>query len=349
MKSLPIAFVLYLWLCLSLQGIGVNSGNKFDITPLHFGKIQIPWIQNVEHPMIAGKINSTIQMTLFDCLYDPENKQPFVDAIDNRSSHGQYQQSYEILSNNQAVLSIKILVTPRKKKSPKECAYLNFNAATGEMLDLRSLVTNKGLRRLETAAGEFFNQSIQDAFFKRKEPLRADPNEITALERQAFYLTECNATHLISQFGIVADSLIVTKRWCYDFKIENDIDWTTKIPVSLFRGYELTPLGEMLLEEHKSTTETGYNTRIEKMTLHGTIESQHTFNMILDLFIEQVIGSYWEDQYGELIEFSAKKVNPNTIEIRERRGKMILVIHPDGTLTGKWIKRDGKQSDIIFH
>ncbi|MDC1107004.1 hypothetical protein OAT16_09880 [Prolixibacteraceae bacterium] len=343
--------LLLLTLWIHSLGCGANEIKGFKISAISHGDYAIPVVSNPNKPKIVQRINQTIQMSLIEQLYK-ENPSSYFKPLLNREGDRIVGLRYTILLNTPALLSLQILRHLQTGDSQR-VTYLNFNAATGEIIDIRELFTSQGFNVLDVKVTQEYGISIEQFYYdilsqKRNPELKE--SEKSTLKDMLFSMIYCNTQHRISKYAITPNNLLLVKASCMPDtrSFFNDINWDYNVPVNKLDTTHLSIAGRQLLLERKPLLDPSYTKEAKVMTIHGKIDHKYAFSMILDLSSHKVLGKYWYDKNGGLIQIKGTKEYPNKIEIQEEGGKFIFEIYPEGKLVGDWIKSNGQIYPIAF-
>ncbi|QZT37926.1 hypothetical protein K5X82_03255 [Halosquirtibacter xylanolyticus] len=326
-----------------------NTSPYFTIKRIANKDYAIPLVQSDIHPKVAQRINQTIQMATVERLYNVVGEGMLFNNLMDENMHGVSNLDYSILSNTPSVLSIEFCYDTMGAYPDYHIAYLNFNAATGNILDLSQLFTSEGVRHLNDEVSRTLNASIKSELLNMVTSEGLKKEEIEEQGEVLFQLTECNATHEIIKFGIKEDRIIMNKGRCLPHVIQcYDINWTIEMLFKdLYISYFSTT-GQKLLKEKVPVLTTTYPISSKEISIHGKIDHKYAFTMLLDISSDYIDGRYWYDKNGVLIEVRAKKFSQNELEIIEEGGKFLIEINLDGTLSGHWTNNQGKQFPITF-
>ncbi|QZT37925.1 hypothetical protein K5X82_03250 [Halosquirtibacter xylanolyticus] len=344
-------YLLLLTLGIHSLGYSANETEGFKIFAISYGDYSIPLVSNPNRPMVVQRINQTIQMSIIENLYK-ENPSSYFNPLLNRAGDRIVGVRYTVLLNTPALLSLQIHKHLQTRDSQR-IAYLNFNAATGEIIDVRELFTPQGFSVLDFEATQEFSISIEQFYYDMLSQMKnseLEESDKSILEDMLFSMIYCNTQHRISKYSITPNNLFLAKTSCMPDtrSFFNDINWGYNVAIDKLDTNYLTSAGRQLLIERKPLLDPSYTKDAKVMTIHGKINHKYAFSMILDLTSHKVLGKYWYDKNGGLIEFEGKKIHPNRIEVIEEGGKFLFEIHTDGKITGDWIKSNGQIYPIAF-
>jgi hypothetical protein len=346
MKSKQLLF--FILINISLRSLAIPY---FEIESITRGAYSLPLVKNSKHPEVAARINQIIQMTTVYRSYNILRDKIFSEMINEDGFSGTTSLSFQILTNNEAILSIAFGDETLSAYPDYHTYYLNFNSATGDLIDLNELLNKEGVEHLNRKAGEIFNASIKANFETDFCDRKNDSAYLSEMIDIAFALTECNATHSIWKFGITPDALVIEKDRCFPHATQaQDIGWSCEIKIDDLFSSDFTAYGEKLLEKRMADASWHYDLKEELMTLHGQIDNNFPFNMYLRLYSDNSIGGdYWYTKFGNIIELKGTRVSHNKIVVTEESGaRFDFTITNDGTIQGTWIASDGKVLPITI-
>ncbi|MDC1107006.1 hypothetical protein OAT16_09890 [Prolixibacteraceae bacterium] len=343
-RVLPIMLAIVICL-LSTPLDGAEMNSWFVVKTIEKGNYAIPLLVSERHPVIANRINQTIQMYTVKCLYEVVGEEKLFAHMLDEHLHGITSMKYEVLTNNASILSISIGREAVGAYSSSFTSFLNFNAATGKLIDPYELFTEKGWNHLNNMVSKHINETIRSEF--KYLPAKTQDNEDRDI---LFQLTECNATQDIYLWGIKGDRIIAHKGSCLPHRIQcYDINWSCEIEIDKLFHSDFTSAGTKMLEDQLPVPSIKYLLYPkQKMSIHGEIDHKYAFTMILHNHSDYISGQYWYNKNGGIIPIKVNRVGPNTLEVTEEDGKFIIVINLDGTLTGHWTNSKGKQFPIEF-
>ncbi|MDC1107005.1 hypothetical protein OAT16_09885 [Prolixibacteraceae bacterium] len=359
MKQKTLLLLLILFVCRDSGAYGNANKEWFTIDTIQNEDYAFPLISSDTHPKVAVRINQTIQMFILERLYKKGQKENIFDQMKDDEGIGVVELKYTILSNTPAILSIQYEQSVQLMRINHFVSYLNFNAATGELIDLRELLSPEGFTHFDMEAGDTFHKTITEFYGEIQEYVESmkkegdrsnfDQNAITDMKDTFFNLARCNASHRIANFGVSSEGVLVVKNICLGEAHQSyDLDWSKWIKTEDFIPSDFTPLGKTLLVNKEPYPKPSYTMDAQVISIHGKIDSKYPFSMILSLYDQYVEANYWYDKIGKRIFCKAKKIYPNQIEVDEGDAKFIFDIQLDGTISGRWIKTNGDTFPITF-
>jgi len=283
-------------------------------------------------------------------LYNIVGHKIFDDLLSKDGHTGTTQLGFEVLSNNNAVLSIKFFDETMSAYPDSHTDILNFNSITGEFIELQELFNKEGLEHLNNLVNESFYQKIKSNFLETLKDNTLSIDLKNESIESVFALSECAAKNRILKFGITKDALTLEKDQCFPHAGQaSDINWESEIKIKSLFSSDFTKYGQHLLSDKISDSTLHYNQKEDYMLLFGKIDNKHSFCFYLWLKYDQIIrGLYWYKNYGNLIDFEGKRVSKNKIEIKEYSGKFDIVLNEDGSISGSWTNNTGTSFPIIF-
>ncbi|HEX3006361.1 MAG TPA: hypothetical protein VHO90_01965 [Bacteroidales bacterium] len=346
MKHCQILFLILFNISLSCL-----AAPYFEVENITKGDFSLPLIKSSKHPEVAERINQIIQMTTVYRSYNIMHDKIFSGMINDDGFTGTTSLSYNVLTNNDAILSIAFGDETLAAYPDYHTYYLNFNSATGDLIDLNELLNKAGIEHLNSKAAETFNSAIKANFETDFRDKKNDSAYLSEMIDITFALTECNATHTLWKFGITPDALIVEKDRCFPHATQaEDIGWSCEIKIDELFSSDFTAYGSRLLKKRMANASWHYDLKEELMTIHGKIDNKFPFNMYLRLYSDNSIGGdYWYTKFGNIINLKGTRISNDKIVLTEDSGaRFDFSITPDGNIQGSWIASDGKVHPITI-
>ncbi len=123
------------------------------------GDYAIPLVKSDISPEAAYKINQVIQLVIIRKSYSIVGEAMFDDML-NDKGYGTEMLDYTVLLNSPAILSLQFNDQTIASYPDYHTYYLNFNSATGDIIDLPELLNKQGLDHLNDLAGRELKPGI---------------------------------------------------------------------------------------------------------------------------------------------------------------------------------------------
>jgi hypothetical protein len=230
---------------------GISAGAQFTITPVK-GKAGTP-ADDLSYPRVrakktrvAAKIDSTLQLEILSnekIITDPKkifNNTVYIREPDSLAQSGHSSIDYEILVNNNRVLSIKFNLESIGAYPENYVRYFCFDAQSGDVLTEKDLFTAEGLKYLQSHLRSERATRIKE-LLKGESPGVED----SAFARERY--EECNSDAGLGHFVIQEQNILFYKEYCFPHAWRA---WDTDLDVSIdYRAIKkyLTPRGIKLL------------------------------------------------------------------------------------------------------
>lgn len=352
MKTEILLLIYVLMFGINCLGQSRNNEQYFTIENItsETGTYSIPLVKSSLNPESADKINQIIQMTTVRKSYNVDKEAIFSDLL-NDNGYGTVSLGFNILLNNGSILSIHFNDETMSSYPDYHSFYLNFNSSTGDIVDINELLNRVGIDHINDIASSTFNKKIKQNHLEIIEDSTLELEQRNEFFDYIFDLTECNAKYSIWKYGFTKESILVEKDRCFPHVIQAfDINWSSTIQIKDLFSSDYTVYGKNLLKQSLPDKSKHYDQKKSVMTLHGKIDDKYPFAMYLRLNDDNSIGGYyWYNKFGDLVNFSGKRLSEKQIELTEDGGKFILSINDSGEISGAWENKLGKSMPIKFY
>jgi hypothetical protein len=228
-----------------------SAGAQFTITPVK-GKAGTP-ADDLSYPRVganktrvAAKIDSTLQLEILSnekVITDPKkifNNTVYIREPDSLAQSGHTSIDYEILLNNNRVLSIKFNLESMGAYPENYVRYFCFDAQTGDALTEKDLFTVEGLKYLQSHLRSERANRIKELL------MGESPNvEDSAFARERY--EECNSDAGSGHFVIREQNILFYKEYCFPHAWRPwDTDLDVPIDYQVIKKH-LTSRGKKLL------------------------------------------------------------------------------------------------------
>jgi hypothetical protein len=224
-----------------------SQDNYFEIKSIYSGKVDthgldggiaIPLIIDKNNPLIAKKINETIQMKYLHGLYSEEGKNVFENF--QKDSYN-VSLDYSIDHNSKDLLSISFEIEALRTSY----SYLNFNPKTGEFISISDLFTTSGLDNISQKVKENFKIRIYDFLKNCLTDRTLSEDELNQIKS---YI-ECNSYQInFEDYQFSFDKVNIYLKTGDCLNVDN-IGWSAFIKLESINCTDLTETGRILLSK----------------------------------------------------------------------------------------------------
>jgi hypothetical protein len=218
----------------------------------HYYLREIPFIRNAKNIEAQHRINAEIRSALYGSYVVSDT----TDTLNNSMS-GLHDISAQITLNTQKVVSVSVSADICAAYSEYSTEYFNFEAATGNLIHLDSMLNSEGYAYLNKRLNEEKKKEIQD-FLETLNDSASKPVDTTREARtrrqdQIELYTKCLEDVIFLRyvdFQIGKGELIFYSWRCsahYNRAIDDLYEFKIPIKIKDLRKY-LTPYGKMILD-----------------------------------------------------------------------------------------------------
>ena len=318
-----------------------GQANYFEYKSLRKGKeFSFPVFSNINNSLTARNINQLLQLSELELLDGCQTNNLFeVVRVDNGGLYGGKDEiSFDILTNNPKILSIKFNESSCGMTCTYWVKYYNFNSGNGDQVQLKDLFTTEGFIT--------FDKIIlrkRSAKFKRE--IKKYPS---GGRESLLYVLDCFNDGDLYDFYLKDTSIAIDGENCLskNDKIA-DIDMTTSYNLSEFKNY-LNDYGKTVFGI-KTDDVSKYRSYELPQLYEGTIDNSLKILFIMRHDVgNKIIGGYTYLKSGRLIylegELNDKKLNLTEKTSRYDDNGYINAIFDGKQITGTWTNKSKSKS-----
>lgn len=302
-----IKTILFLGICLTLT-ISKAQVNHFQVISLQMeNNFSFPVFSSKKDSVSCKKINQFLQLSELELLHGYEKKNPFERvAIDPVNPiPGKEMINYKVQRNDSNLLSISFAQSYCGAGCTYWCSYYNFNPATGEVIYLKDLFTEKGYA---TFSQMVFEKRMASYSIEKK---KLDSNQKTDFEA----VPACYKTDPMRDYYISNDTLFLDRSLCFAKSLStSEINPLTAIACKELKEL-LNEYGLKVMLNRKGYMKIYQSNQLPQL-FEGTIGSHQIVFILNFLGKENISGIYFNLATGRNFQLRGKFID-NKLQFTE--------------------------------
>jgi len=333
-----ISFILLFTLCLAGSAVAQKPYFNYE-TKTRGDELSFPIFNAGANASVTNKINRLLQLSELQMLAGYERKDIFEELTryQDEGFEGASNISFEVNGNSSRVLSVTFEISYSAATWHYTNKCYNFNAQTGDVIELTDIMTSKGYLSFREAVDKRWEamvnkQITQAATDTEKEDFNGLIENMESMPTLDFYITD--------------NVLMLDARNCFTKQqrvmgVENLIDFDVKTIAPYLNDYGKSIFGL----DNKDVG--GYTSASLPQLFEGTIAGKDVL-MVLDGYEDYMNATYAYTDYGVGI-FMEGDFNDGVLQLTEtdddgREVGTITATFEDNTIKGTCKSADGKKS-----
>ncbi|TDO23126.1 hypothetical protein [Pedobacter duraquae] len=309
--------LLILLVCLTFAGFSQTTKVVItDIKPAYQGN-KFPVVKSPEHPKIAEKINTFLQMKYLDHVPGIFKKHPFENVMYEPDAKRSYVFFFEWrrLKTPNNLLSIEIYGESTGAYPEAFTAYENFDLQTGDPILLNNIFNESGALSMEKILNQRIKKEITDYVVEIKATIKENKKSTQDDTDQLDMYNECldgieNNNMEYYSFYLEKDSITFVRGRCSNhalMAIDELGTFYERFSIKQLSGY-LSSSGKKII--NGSTEDKLADTPAGKL-FKGFINKKYAITMLIEKIYPDgsLSAKYWYDKYKQPIELSGNFKN----------------------------------------
>jgi|KBSSwiS6_1023812.scaffolds.fasta_scaffold01408_2 hypothetical protein len=233
-----------------LKVTSLKYENKKDFNSFLFPRV-------VGDSYIAKKINTYLQTTILETTLIKSGTKTLFDEIryipmeDSVGQSGYTSMNYSILINSTDILSLQFDFETMGAYPEYHKGYYNFNSKTGQLITIKNILTETGLKKISMELIKIRSERINDWINEMDTTYntRSDGEDSSFIAEK---FAECNSSSDSANISIRQGSIVFYKEYCFPHVVRPyDTDLDIKFTYKYLLNY-LTPFGKKILQSKQS-------------------------------------------------------------------------------------------------